>query len=198
MRKLLTKSQGTTGMKTGIIGVLLAIILALALYLPALAQNNTEEITITINTGSTIGITLSQANWDLGNVSSNMEYLTEPPAEWCTITNTGNTNVNLKIEGVDAKQIGYPAYKWNLSDDETNGEHKYVLWYHIAGDDVGSYTLVTEDEVTMQSTKHGSQSDLSLQAHDDHAQFGLKLLTPTYFYGDRTMETNITISAVAS
>lgn len=184
-------------MKLGIVGVLLSGIVALAFASLVMAQGNSEEITITANTESVIGIMLSQANLDLGNVASNTEYLSEPPAEWCTITSTGNTSVDLKIKGEDAKHID-SYYRWNLSDDETNGEDEYVLWYHIAGDDVGSYTLITEGEITMQRIKDGSQSALSLQSHDDHVQFGLKLLTPTHFHAGRPMEANITISAVAN
>lgn len=185
-------------MKAVITSIGVAIILALILSLPALAQNTT--VTITIDTESVVAITLSQTNWPIGDVSSNTEYTTSSYATWCTITNEGNANINIYIQGDDAEWVDNPnAYKWILSGDEINGDHKYVLWYHIANDDAGSYSLIAREELPMTHVKDDSpldRSPLNLSAHGDYAQFGLKLLTPTFFYGGRQMETHVTISAV--
>lgn len=186
-------------MKAVITSIVAAIILALILSLPALAQDTT--VTITMNTESAMAITLSQTNWPIGEVSSNTEKMTSPAATWCTITNEGNANINIYIQGEGAKWVDNPEYKWTLSNDETNGKDEYVLWYHIAKDNEGSYTLITTGSVAMKHVKEGKSSDgstLNLRAHDDYAQFGLKLLTPTFFYGGREMKTTITISAVAA
>lgn len=186
-------------MKAVITSIAVAIILALILSLPALAEGSTGEVTITMDTKSVIAITLSQTNWPIGEVSSNTEKMTSPAATWCTITNSGNANINIYIQGEDAKWVDNSgAYKWILSNDETNGKHEYVLWYHIAMDTADSYTLITTTETEMKRIKNGSTSTLNLRAHDAYAQFGLKLLTPTFFYGGRQMETHITISAVAA
>jgi len=185
-------------MKIVITSLVVALILALIFSLPALADS-TGEVTITMDTESVMAITLSQTNWPIGNVSSNTEYMTSPAATWCTITNAGNANVNIYIQGKDAKWTG-GDYTWTLSDG-TNGEHRYVLWYHIANDTADSYTLITKEELPITHVKDDSPLDgspLNLSAHDDYAQFGLKLLTPTFFYGGREMKTTITISAVAA
>ena len=189
-------------MKAGIAGIVLAIILALLLCVPAVAQNSTGEVAITMNTEEVLGITLDKEAWLVGDVSSNTTYKTDLPATWCTITNAGNANVNIHIKGDDAKWVDVPtAYKWTLSADEVSGAHEYVLWYHIAGDkqtDEGkmSYTLITTTEEPMKWTRDGST--LNLHAYGEYEQFGLKLLTPTFFYSGRTMSVTITISAVAA
>jgi len=189
-------------MKIVITSIVVAVILALIFSLPVLADS-TGEVTITMDTESVMAITLSQTNWPIGNVSSNTEHMTSPAATWCTITNAGNANVNIYIQGKDAQWLGQPVntYKWTLSNDGTNGDHRYVLWYHIANDTADSYTLITKEELPMTHVKDDSPLDgspLNLSAHGDYAQFGLKLLTPTFFYGGRQMETHITISAVAA
>ena len=160
-----------------------------------------------MNTSAVIGISLSQTNWALGEVSTNTEKVTSPYATWCTITNEGNANVNIYIQGEHAQWAGHQlnTYRWILSDtnvsDPANSDgHKYTLWYHIANDDAGSYTLITTESLPMKHVKTNSQmngSTLSLLAHGDQAQFGLKLVTPTYFYGGREMQAHIIISAVA-
>jgi hypothetical protein len=190
-------------MKAVITSIAVAIILALIPCLPPLVEGSSGEVTITMNTESVMAITLSQTNWPIGDVASNTEKMTSPAATWCTITNSGNANINIYIQGEDAQWVGRPVntYKWTLSNDGTNGDHKYVLRYHIANDNEGSYTLVTTGSVAMKHVKVGSDLDgkpLNLRAHDDYAQFGLKLLTPTFFYGGRQMETHITISAVTA
>lgn len=192
-------------MKTGIPSILLATILALLACLPALAEDNsTGEVTITMDTESVLAISLSQLEWkpegEAGFVSSNTTYKTDKPATWCTITNEGNANVNIHIKANDAKWVDNPSgYEWTLITEESHTRdeeraHKYALWYHIAGDTADSYTLVTKDSTPMMWTRHGEP--LNLRKNGDTEQFGLKLLTPTYFVGARTMEAQITISAV--
>jgi hypothetical protein len=46
----------------------------------------------------------------------------------------------------------------------------------------------------MMWTRYGEP--LNLRKNGDTEQFGLKLLTPAYFVGTRTMEAQITVSAV--
>ena len=192
-------------MKTGIPSILLAIILALIVCLPALASDNsTGEVTITMDTESVLAISLSQVEWkpegEGGFVSSNTTYKTDKPATWCTITNEGNANVNIYIEGDDAKWVDNPSgYEWTLISEESHisdeeRPHKYALWYHIARDTADSYTLITENSTLMLWTRDGEP--LNLRKNGDTEQFGLKLLTPTYFVGTRTMEAQITVSAV--
>ena len=73
----------------------------------------------------------------------------------------------------------------------------YALWYHIKGDTADSYSLITKTETAMEWTKDG-KGILNLREHGDTEQFGLKLLTPTYFIGGRIMQTTIIIGAVAA
>ena len=183
------------------IGILLVIILALMVYLPVMAQDgNSGQTTITMNTESVMGISLDQAEWRVegegADVSLNTTYKTELPASWCTITNEGNTNVTMFIKGDDAKWVSDPSKKWTLSSTGDNGKNVYALWYHIKGDTENSYTVVTKDLASMKWVRDGEP--LNLAKHDDTQQFGLKLLTPTQFIGGRTMEANITLSAVAA
>jgi len=189
-------------MKTTIVSILLTFTLAFISYLPALADgNSTGAVTITMNTESVLAISLSQSEWkpegEGGFVSLNTTYKTDPPASWCTITNEGNANVTIYIKADDAKWVTDPGYKWTLSSISANGQNVYALWYHIKGDTEDSYSLITKTGTPMEWTKN-TKGILNLRAHGDAEQFGLKLLTPTYFIGGRTMQTTIIISAVAA
>ena len=188
-------------MKIGVIPILLAIILAVIAYLPVMAEDNSSgQTTITMNTESVMGISLSQAEWRVEgekDVSLNTTYKTDLPASWCTVTNKGNTNVTISINGDDAKWVSDPSKKWTLSSTGNNGKNVYALWYHIKGDTADSYTLITKTETPIEWTRD-NKGMLNLAKHADTQQFGLKLLTPTQFIGGRTMEANIILSAVAA
>jgi len=180
-------------MKVAIASVAIAIILALAVSLPALAQQN-STITITMTGLNEISISLDKTQWPLGTVASNIEYETIPQIEWCTLTVQGTCNVNTFIVGDDAKWISDPnTYKWTLSNDGTNGEHIYGLRFRISGDTARGYVPITKTQSEFWPYSGGSSL-----APGDHKQFGLRLLTPTYFYSGRQMQTQITISAVAA
>jgi len=180
-------------MKSKIASIVLAIILALIFSLPALAAES-ESITITMTGVNEISISLDKTQWPLGDVASNTEYTTSPPIEWCTLTVEGNHNVNIFIVGEDAEWVDNPsAYKWTLSTDGTNGENVYGLRFRISGDTARGYVPITKTEGEF--WPYGGGSSLT---PGDTKQFGLKLLTPTYFVGSRPMQTQITISAVAA
>lgn len=188
-------------MKTGIISILGVILLVLTPSLPASASGS-GAITITMTGVETvISIALDKTNWPLGDVTENTEYKTDSETSWCTITNTGNVNVDLGINGKNAQWLPSPeAYSWFLSTDGTNngvpGFPEYVLWYHIAMDTEGSYTLITHDPTPMQKA---DETTLSLEP-EKTKQFGLKLLTPVSFPADyigKEMTTHITISVVS-
>jgi hypothetical protein len=187
-------------MKIVITSIVVAVILALIFSLPALAQEN-GTITITMTGLNEISISLDKTQWPLGNVASDTEYETSPPIEWCTLTIEGNCNVNTFIVGEDAKWIDNPsAYKWTLSNDGTNGEHIYGLWFRISGDTTrgplgDGYVPITKTEGEFWPYTGGSGSSLT---PGDTKQFGLRLLTPTYFVSSRQMQTQITISAVVA
>jgi len=185
-------------MKAVITSILAAIILALIFSLPALAQDS-GTITITMTGVNEISISLDKTQWPLGNVASDTEYTTSPPIEWCTLTAGGNCNMETSIVGEDAKWVDNPgAYKWTLSSDGTNGDHIYGLWFRISGDTTrgplgDGYVPITKTEGEFWPYSGCSSSSL---APGDTKQFGLRLLTPTYFVGGRQMQTKITISAV--
>jgi hypothetical protein len=180
-------------MKIAITSTAIAIILALAGSLPALAQQN-STITITMTGLNEISISLDKTQWPLGTVASNTQYETIPQIEWCTLTVQGTCNVNTFIVGDDAKWVSDPgAYKWTLSNDGTNGDHIYGLWFRISGDTARGYVPITKTQSEFWPYSGGSSL-----APGDHKQFGLRLLTPTYFYSGRQMQTQITISAVAA
>jgi hypothetical protein len=182
-------------MKVAITSVVIAILLASTVSLPALAQQN-STITITMTGLDEISISLDKTQWPLGTVASNTEYDTSPPIEWCTLTVQGTCNVNTFVVGDDAEWVSDPgAYKWTLSDDGTNGEHIYGLWFRISGDTARGYVPITKTQGEFWPYSGGSASSL---APNDTKQFGLRLLTPTYFFSGRQMETQITISAVAA
>ena len=180
-------------MKAVITSIVVAIILALIFSLPTLAQDS-DAITITMTGVNDISISLDKTQWPLGEVATDTEHMTSPPIEWCTLTVEGNCNVNTFIVGEDAEWIDNPsAYKWTLSNDGTNGENVYGLQFRISGDTTRGYVPVTKTE--SEFWPYGGGSSL---APGDTKQFGLKLLTPTYFVGGRQMQTQITISAVAA
>ena len=182
-------------MKAVITSIVAAIILALIFSLPALAEES-STITITMTGVNEISISLDKTQWPLGNVASNTEYETSPPIEWCTLTVEGNCDVNTFILGEDAEWVGDPgAYKWTLSSDGTNGKNVYGLWLRISGDTARGYVPITKTQSEFWPYPGGSGSSL---APGDTKQFGLKLLTPTYFVGGRQVQTQITISAVAA
>lgn len=180
-------------MKALITSIVAAIILALVFSLPALGEES-ESITITMTGVNDISISLDKTQWPLGQVATDMEYITSPAIEWCTLTVEGNSNVDTFIVGEDAEWVDNPsAYKWTLSNDGTNGENVYGLQFRISGDSARGYVPVTKAEGEFWPYDGGSSL-----APGDTKQFGLKLLTPTYFIGDREMRTQITISAVAA
>jgi hypothetical protein len=182
-------------MKIAITSIVTAIILALAVSFPALAQQN-STITITMTGLNEISISLDKTQWPLGTIASNTEYETSPQIEWCTLTVQGTCNVNTFIVGEDAKWVSDPnAYEWTLSSDGTNGEHIYGLWFRISGDTARGYVPITKTQGEFWPYSGGSASSL---APGDTKQFGLRLLTPTYFFSGREMQTQITISAVAA
>jgi len=170
-------------MKAVITSIIVAVILASVLSLPVLAQES-GAITITMT-----------------GVNDITEYMTSPPIEWCTLTVEGNCNVNTFIVGEDAEWIDNPsAYKWTLSADGTNGDNVYGLQFRISGDTTrgplgDGYVPITKTQNEFWPYSGGSGSSL---APGDTRQFGLKLLTPTYFVGSRQMQTQITISAAAA
>ena len=180
-------------MKVAIASAAIVIILALAVSLPALAQQN-STITITMTGLNEISISLDKTQWPLGTVASNTQYETSPAIQWCTLTVAGTCNVNTFIVGADAKWVSDPgAYKWTLSNDGTNGDHIYGLWFRISGDTTRDYVPVTKTQSEFWPYSGGSSL-----APGNTKQFGLRLLTPTYFYSGRQMATQITISAVAA
>jgi len=187
-------------MRVAITSVILAITLALVFSLPALAGEAVSR-SITMTGLDEISITLDKTQWPLGNVASNTEYYTSPPIEWCTLTVEGNRNVNTFIVGEDAEWVDRPNdYKWTLSDDGSNGEHIYGLWFRISHDTTrgprgDGYVPITKTPSEFWPYSGGSGSSL---APGDTKRFGLRLLTPTYFYSGRQMQTQITISAVAA
>jgi hypothetical protein len=179
-------------MKTAVMSILLAVVLALVISLPALAQQN-STITITMTGLDEISISLDKTQWLLGTIASDTEYLTSPPIEWCTMTVGGTCNVNTFITGEDAEWISDPSYKWTLSNDGTNAVHIYGLWFRISGDTARGYVPITKTQGEFWPPPLGSS-----MAPGDHKQFGLKLVSPTYFYSSRQMQTQIIVSAVAA
>jgi len=180
-------------MKAVITSIVVAIILAVILSLPALGEDS-DTITITMTGVNEISISLDKTQWPLGEVATDTEYTTSPPIEWCTLTVEGNCNVNTFIVGEDAEWVDNPsAYKWTLSTDGTNGENVYGLRFRISGDTARGYVPITKTE-----GEFWPYSNHPPLEPGQYKQFGLKLLTPTYFVGDRQMQTQITISAVAA
>ena len=168
--------------------------MVLCFPLPTLADDS-GAITITMTGANEISIILDKTGWDLGDVGPNDEIETEPAIEWCTLTVDGNSNVRTFIEGEDAKWVDNPsAYKWTLSSEGSNGEHKYGLWFRISGDTTRGYVPVTKS-LSEFWPYPGTGSSLT---PGDSKKFGLRLATPTYFYGGRQMRTQVTISAVAA
>ena len=188
-------------MSKQIISIILVIILALIPCLPALAEGN-STVTITMATDKDIDITLDKAAWNIGDVEPNTEYVTNPT--WCTITNSGNCVVNIRIKGEDAKWVGGSGYEWTLSGDNTTAKGKYALWYHVAYDSEDSYTSITTIDTQM---KKANGDVIKLVGNGAQKQFGLKLLTPSsdftvdgvgHFFRGKQMQTTITISAVVA
>lgn len=190
-------------MNKRIASIILAIVLALILWLPTLAAGN-GTVTITMLTDKDVDITLEPTEWNIGDIEPNTEYVTKPT--WCTVSNEGNCVVEIRIKGKNAMWIDDPnagesnAYEWKLSSDNTTAKRKYALWYHVARDDADSYTPITTIDTQM---KKANGDVIKLVGNGVQKQFGLKLLTPKpdandYFYGDREMETTITISAVSA
>ena len=187
-------------MKTVITSILVATVLALILSSPALGEES-ESITITMTGVSEISISLDKTQWLLGEVATDMEHTTNPAIEWCTLEVIGNSAVKTFIVGEDSRWyeggVG-KNYYWTLSDDGTNGENVYGLLFRIFGDT----TRVPHSDGYVPITKTEGEfwpySDHPPLEPGQYKQFGLKLLTPTYFVGNREMRTPITISAVAA
>lgn len=185
-------------MKVAVASILVASILALAFSLPALAGER-ESVTITMTGTEGVSISLDKTQWPLGEVAPDTEYMTIPAIEWCTLTVTGNTEVNTFIVGEDAQWVDNPsAYEWTLSEDGSNGEDVYGLWFRISGDTTrgpygNGYVPVTKTVSEFWPYDGGSSLNPG-----DYKHFGLSLVTPISFTGGREMETQITISAVVA
>ena len=185
-------------MKTAIASILLAVLLVLVISLPALAQQN-STITITMTGLDEISISLDKTGWPLGIIASDTTYETSPPIEWCTMTVGGTCNVNTFIVGDDAEWVSDPAtYKWTLSSDGTNGEHTYGLWFRISGDNTRGPLADGYVPITKTESEFWPYSGGSSLSPGSTKEFGLRLLTPIYFYSSRAMQTQIIISAVAA
>ena len=179
-------------MRAVTLSLLAALVLTLLLAWPILGADS-GSISITMIGADEIAITLSKADWTLGKVAPDTEYLTSPAIEWCTLTVTGNTEVNTFIVGEDAKWVDNPTtYKWTLSSDGSNGPNAYGLLFRISGDTARGYVPIAKTAVEFWPPVGGTSL-----APGASKQFGLKLLTPTSFTGGRAMQTKITISAVA-
>ena len=191
-------------MRFGFVGLVAVVaLISILLFKPfspvsAVDSTNTSAV-ITINmttTETVLAVELSLSEWDLGNVTANATYYTDPPLEWCTINNTGNVDEIIRIKGENAREID-GSYQWMLSNDGTNDQHggssgsswdEYVLWYKISHDG-DSYTIVNATESEM----------INSLAPDATKQFGLKLLSPESFsLYSKKVQTHITISAVAA
>jgi len=174
------------------------LVLVLAVSLPALAEES-QSVTITMTGASHIGISLDIEHWPLGEVAPSKDYYTVPKINWCTLTVTGNSAVNTFIMGQDATWGDDPgAYKWALSDDGSTGPHVYGLWFRISGDTTRGPHGDGYVPITSALSEFWPYDGVggSLQPGQSK-QFGLLLLTPSEFVGGRTMETQITIVAVA-
>jgi len=177
--------------------ILAALVLVLVLSLPVLADDS-QVVTITMTGASHVAISLDVTHWPLGDVARDEEHYTTPQIRWCTLTVTGNSAVDTFIVGLDATWVDNPgAYKWTLSDDGSNGEHVYGLWFRIYGDTnrgphQDGYVPITKTQSEFWPYAGGSSLEPGATK-----EFGLRLLTPSEFTGGRTMETQITIIAVA-
>ena len=78
-------------MRVTFTSIIVAVVLALTVSLPVLAQEN-ATITITMTGLNEISISLDKTQWPLGTVASNTEYETSPAIEWCTLTVQGTCN----------------------------------------------------------------------------------------------------------
>ncbi|MFU8796169.1 MAG: hypothetical protein ACNA7X_02585 [Dehalococcoidia bacterium] len=187
-------------MKAAITVILTTVVLALILS-PLAVADDSQTVTITM-TGAAdiadIGISLSVTEWPLGEVAPDQAYYTTPPIEWCTLTVTGNSPVNTFIVSRDAAWADNPgAYKWTLSNDGSNGEDVYGLWFRISGDTSrgphgDGYVPITKAESEFWPYDGGSSLEPGATR-----KFGLLLIAPSHFTGGRMMETQITIFAVA-
>lgn len=185
-------------MKAAIAVILSAVVLLLAFSLPSLAEDS-DSVTITMTGAYAVSISLDRTHWPLGTVSPNTEYTTTPAIQWCTLTVTGNCDVNIFIVGEDATWVDDPgAYQWTLSDDGSNGEQIYGLWFRISQDNTrgphgDGYVPITKTQ--QEFWPYGGRPSLG---PDDSKQFGLKLLTPSHLVGGREMQALVTIIAVAA
>lgn len=184
-------------MRRAVTVTMAALVLALVLSLPVLADDS-RAVTITMTGASHVAISLDVTHWPLGDVAGDEEHYTTPRIEWCTLTVTGNTAVNTFIEGREATWVDNPgAYKWTLSNDGSNGENIYGLWFRISGDSTrgpfgDGYVPISNTQSEFWPYDGGSSLEPGTSK-----KFGLRLLTPSEFTGGRTMETQITIIAVA-
>jgi len=184
-------------MKSGIMGILLAGILALIPYLPATAQDS-GTITINMTGANEFSISLTPANWSFGTVTPNTVNTTDLTQFNLTVDSTSTCAINTYITGEDAVWADDPgAYNWTLSSNEQNDIKVYVLWFKPDGGE--SYIPITKGQTSFYSGTLGP---------GDSKQFGLKLLTPQpdftrggtgYFsVGSAIVQTHVTISAVAA
>jgi hypothetical protein len=196
------------GMKSSIMGISLAAVLALVAFLPVLGQDDSSStITITMTGASEFSINLEPTEWKpVGEEALSPDTTYETGITWCTLTVEGNCNVNAYVAGEDAVWGEDPSeYGWILSTSGDNEIGMYVLWFMVE-DDVRGYILIPEASEGSPGVEF-YPSSLS-PGPGGAKRFGLKLLTPEadfakdgvgYFsVGGATMETHVTIGAVAA
>ncbi len=181
-----------------LIPVITAVLVLSLMLSSSLMADDSQMVTITMTGASEIAISLTITHWPLGDVAPNTEYYTNPEKQWCTLEVTGNSAVDTFIEARDATWADdHDAYKWTLSDDGSNGPDVFGLWFRIAGDTTRGPNDDGYVPITKTQSEFWPYDDGDSLEPEDTKQFGLRLLTPSEFTGGRTMETQITISAVA-
>lgn len=171
-------------MRRIIVGILLALMLALVPSIPAFALT-TADVTITA-TPEHLAFTNSTSNWTIGTVAESSTYWwalngVEPAfplidGDMASIlTNTGSVTSDVKIHGHDFTCAG--DGDWALDVDGTPGADNVTIRYGVTGiGDEGSMSYLTLGDVEI--------VDSLAPASANHTHWCMEMLTGTFTAGN--------------
>jgi hypothetical protein len=171
--------------KRGLLALGIMAILAMALAVPALADNeNEEEITCTVTPGPVVSVTVFPTSVDYGIV----DLGSSATSVEITATNNGSDTENFQIKGADATG-GVGDTAWTLSDAVSENQYMHEFakpTYPAEGSHAGWTALTTTyQELATGIPAGGTQ------------RFKLQIWLPTSTTGYSERSTTVIILAVA-
>lgn len=177
-----------------LIAIALVLALVTTLLFDGLVSAANPTVTITVN-AATASITNTKATWNITdlvgavNVDDVVYFSTDGTQDddWSQIANTGNSAVDVEIQGTDFTQA-LGAYNWTLAT--ATGASQYSLYANVNG--TGTYTVEVKSSAAYNDL---AANLLALQNHN----WSMKFTAPSSFNAsDDGVAKTATVTLVAS